>query len=314
MTALVVTATDDVVACRTAIAKGSRSFALASTLLTPRARDHAAALYAWCRAADDAIDGVAPAGQGAALADQRAELDRIYGGRPATLAGRAFAAVAQARAIPAAYPRALLDGMAMDVADTRYPTHEALFVYCYRVAGVVGLMMCHVLGVSDDRALVPATHLGVAMQLTNIVRDVGEDWRLGRLYLPDELLARHGLAGLAGELGGPLPAHARPGLHAAQRELLVHADRYYRSAADGYRALPRRAGLAIRAAARIYRAIGGQVRRLGPASLERRAVVSGLVKGQHLAAAALAALPDLARPRSPRVPSAILELDDVPRL
>jgi phytoene synthase len=202
--ALALTGRADLVACRQVIAQHSRSFALASTLLGPVARDHAAAVYAWCRGADDAID-LAPADRvAAALAEERAELERIYSGAPRTLAGRAFAAVVAERRIPRAYPAALLDGMAMDVADTRYDTDEDLFTYCYRVAGVVGLIMCHVLGLSDDRALVPATHLGIAMQLTNICRDVGEDWQRGRLYLPDTVLAAHGLGGLHARLGTPL--------------------------------------------------------------------------------------------------------------
>lgn len=311
MSALTLSPSADLVACRTSIAQHSKSFALASTLLGPEARDHAAAVYAWCRAADDAIDLVAPAAQPAALVDERAELDRIFGGAPRTAAGRAFAEVARVRRIPIAYPRALLDGMAMDVDGTRYQTVDDLFAYCYRVAGVVGLVMCHVLGVDDDRALVPAVHLGIAMQLTNVCRDVGEDWALGRLYLPDELLASRGLGGLAPS--GALPAHARPGLHAAQLDLLALADRYYRSAATGYRALPRRAAFAIRTAGRVYRAIGTRVRALGPASLERRAVVGKLAKGGHVGAALAASLIDLPRPRTPRIPTTILELADVPR-
>ncbi|MBK9036025.1 MAG: phytoene/squalene synthase family protein [Myxococcales bacterium] len=319
--ALIATGRADLVACREVIAQHSRSFALASTLLGPTARDHAAALYAWCRAADDAVDLAAPGQQGAALAGERAELARIYDGAPLTLAGRALAAMARARAIPIVYPTALLDGMAMDVDDVRYQTHAQLFTYCYRVASVVGLMMCHVLGVSDDRALVPAAHLGVAMQLTNIARDVGEDWGRGRLYLPDELLAQHRLGGLADRLGQPLPADVHADLHAAQRALLVVADRYYRSAASGYRALPGRASAAIRTAARVYRAIGAQVRRLGPAAITTRAVVGGGRKAGHVAAAltgALGATPtrlvDRVRGRRPRVPSSVLELADVPRL
>ncbi|MEZ4403491.1 MAG: phytoene/squalene synthase family protein [Kofleriaceae bacterium] len=319
--ALAPTGRADLIACRQVIARHSRSFALASTLLAPAARDHAAALYAWCRGADDAIDLAAAGAQAAALTAERGELDRIYAGTPSTLAGRAFAAVVRERAIPRAYPAALLDGMAMDVEATRYQTHGQLFAYCYRVASVVGLMMCHVLGVRDDAALAPAAHLGVAMQLTNIVRDVGEDWRLGRLYLPDELLARHGLGGLADQLDAPLPSAAHAGLHAAQLDLLALADRYYRSAARGYPALPARASAAIRTAARVYRAIGAQVRRLGPAALTERAVVGGGRKAGHVAAslgAATITAParalDRLRGRRPRVPSSVLELDDVPRL
>lgn len=309
-TALIVA--PDLVACRASIAKHSRSFALASTLLGPTARDHAAAVYAWCRAADDAIDLAPLAEQAAALVEERAELDRIYGGAPHTAAGRAFAIVVAERRIPIAYPRALLDGMAMDVDGTTYRTDDDLLAYCYRVAGVVGLIMCHVLGVADDRALAPAVHLGIAMQLTNVCRDVGEDWALGRLYLPDELLAQQGLAGLHRKLGGKLPAHAREGLHAAQRVLLDRADRYYASARRGYRDLPARAALAIRTAARVYRAIGARVRSLGPTSLERRAVVGPIAKSGHVGAALFAALGGLRR-RQTHIPTTILELTDVPQ-
>lgn len=311
----------DLVACRQVIAQHSRSFALASTLLGPAARDHAAAVYAWCRAADDAID-LAPADAvAAALTEERAELARIYDGTPHTLAGRAFAAVVAERGIPRGYPGALLDGMAMDVDGVRYRTDEDLFTYCYRVAGVVGLIMCHVLGLRDDRALVPATHLGIAMQLTNICRDVGEDWQRGRLYLPDQRLAAVGLGELADRLGEPLPREAWAPLHQVQRALLDHADRYYRSAARGYPALPGRAAAAIRTAARVYRAIGAVIRRRGPDAIGQRAVVSRAAKAGHVSVAlgaAIAASParivDRVRGRRPVVPQTILELADVPRL
>lgn len=312
----------ELTACRAVIAHHSRSFALASTLLGTRARDHAAALYAWCRSADDAIDLATDAdGAHAALAAERTELARVYDGSPRTAAGRALAVVVRARALPRAYPAALLDGMAMDVDGVRYRDHATLFAYCYRVASVVGLMMCHVLGVREERALVPAAHLGVAMQLTNIARDIGEDWERGRLYLPDELLARHGLGALADELGAPLATAHHAALHAAQCELLVVADRYYRSAATGYPALPTRAGAAIRTAARVYRAIGARIRRLGPTAITTRAVVGRGRKLGHVGAAlgtvaftAPARALDALRGRAPRLPSSTLELADVPRL
>jgi phytoene synthase len=320
----------ELAACRAVVAHHSRSFALASALLGATARDHAAALYAWCRAADDAVDAVPAADAPAALAGERAELARAYEGAAHTRAGRALAAVVRVRAIPRAYPDALLDGMAMDVAGTRYRTVDDLLVYAHRVAGVVGLMMCHVLGVRDDRALVPAAHLGIAMQLTNVCRDVGEDWGRGRLYLPDELLARNRLADLADVLADEVAADARTagppaathaGLHATQRDLLALADRYYASAARGYRDLPARAAAAIRTAARVYRAIGGAILRLGPAAVTTRAVVGGGRKALHVGgavAASLAAAParlvDVARARRPRVPTTTLELADVPRL
>ncbi|HVJ81428.1 MAG TPA: squalene/phytoene synthase family protein, partial [Planctomycetia bacterium] len=154
--------------CRRVIARHSKSFDLASRLLAPRARDAGVAVYAWCRRCDDAIDDALPADQPAALARLRAELDAIYAGHEQSeLVPAAFQEVAFERGIPKLYPEELLAGMEMDVLDRRYANDAELFRYCHRVAGVVGLMMCHVLGVSSDAALPHACHLGMAMQLTN---------------------------------------------------------------------------------------------------------------------------------------------------
>lgn len=318
-TALALSTGAELGACHATIAQHSKSFALAAKLLPAAARDDAAVVYAWCRRADDAIDLAPAAEQPDALARLYDELAAIDAGAAMPGVPRAFAAVVGIRQIPLAYPRALLDGMAMDVADTRYRTFDDLFAYCYRVAGVVGLIMCHVMGVRDDRALVPAVHLGIGMQLTNVCRDVAEDWDRGRLYLPDELLARHGVRGLAAHLGGPLPAFAHAAVRATVRELLDVADRYYASGVAGCRALPWRAGFGVRAAARIYRAIGTRLRRRDGDALAGRAVVSKTAKLGHVALAALGALAEaparaLARLRlgSPRLPTRTLELPDVP--
>ena len=261
---------------RATIAQHSKSFALASRLLPSRVRDQTAVVYTYCRRADDAIDGTwegardattdapnaPPAHPLAALATLRAELDTIYGGLPRDPVLAAFQTIAHERAIPRDYPAALLAGMAMDVEDTRYTSLAQLGTYCFRVAGVVGLMMCHVFGVRDDAALVPAARLGLAMQLTNICRDVVEDWRLGRLYVPDEVLAAHGASGLAGDLGRTraIPRTARAPLAASVRELLDLADDNYRVADAGIPALPWRAALAVRAARNVYSAIGSEIR------------------------------------------------------
>lgn len=318
-TALALSTGAELGACHATIAQHSKSFALAAKLLPAAARDDAAVVYAWCRRADDAIDLAPAAEQPDALTRLYDELAAIDAGAAAAGVPRAFAAVVGIRQIPLAYPRALLDGMAMDVADTRYRTFDDLFAYCYRVAGVVGLIMCHVMGVRDDRALVPAVHLGIGMQLTNVCRDVAEDWDRGRLYLPDELLARHGVRGLAAHLGGPLPAFAHAAVRATVRELLDVADRYYASGVAGCRALPWRAGFGVRAAARIYRAIGTRLRRRDGDALAGRAVVSKTAKLGHVALAALGALAEaparaLARLQlgSPRLPTRTLELPDVP--
>jgi phytoene synthase len=300
---------------RDAITRGSKSFALASRLLPRRARGEAALVYAWCRRADDAIDLAPPAAQPGALARLDDELARIYAGEeladPA-LAG--FAVVVRDRAIPRLYPAELLAGMAMDVAGARYATIGELEVYCWRVAATVGLMMGHVLGVSRDDALVEAAELGVAMQLTNICRDVVEDWERGRLYVPEELLAAHGAAGLAEELGGPLPASAVRPLAGAVAELLAIADARYRRADRGIGALPLRAAIAVRAARRIYAAIGARLAARGHDVTRGRAVVSPARKLWHVSAAVARALAETPRRAvawlgggRPRIPALVLE-------
>lgn len=321
MTSTALVATAPAAIARATIAHHSKSFALASRLLGTRLRDQTAVVYTWCRRADDAVDG-APASEGVdALARLTEELDATYAGVARDPVLAAFGAVAHERAIPRSYPAELLAGMAMDVTGTTYVTVEDLITYAWRVAGVVGLMMSHVFGVSDDDALVHAAHLGIAMQLTNISRDVAEDWERGRLYLPDELLAAHGAAGLAGELHGPLPVTARAPVGHAVRDLLAIADRYYRSGDRGIRALPWRAALAVRAARRVYAAIGARIARTGYDVTAGRAVVPTGRKLAHVAAAASAlALTSPARlvrslgGRAVSVPRLTLELRDVPRL
>ncbi|HEY4055449.1 MAG TPA: phytoene/squalene synthase family protein, partial [Kofleriaceae bacterium] len=215
---------------RSTIAHHSKSFALASSLLGARVRDQTAIVYTWCRRTDDAIDD----GQGdrtETLAGLSRELDEIYAGTAADPVLAAVGDVARARNIPRVYPDELIAGMAMDVADTRYETLDDLLLYCYRVAGVVGLMMTHVFGVARDEALQNAVHLGIAMQLTNICRDVAEDWALGRLYVPADMLATHGAPNLRASLSasGSVPASAVPAIARVVEELLSIADRYYRS-------------------------------------------------------------------------------------
>lgn len=273
---------------RATIAHHSKSFALASRLLGARTRDDTAVVYTRCRRADDAIDAPERLGSGeTALARLRAELDGVYDGSARDPVLAAFSRVVRARTIPRRYPDELLAGMAMDVADTRYATLGDLTLYCWRVAGVVGLMMSHVFGVFDDRALQRAAHLGIAMQLTNICRDVAEDWSRRRLYVPAELLAAHGAPGLEDELGGPLPRSAVPALGGAVREMLAIADAYYRSGDRGISALPWRAALGVRAARGVYSAIGARIASAGHDVTAGRAVVSSPRKLAEVVRAAL---------------------------
>lgn len=239
-----------------------------------------------------------------------AELAGAYVGGAVDPVLAAFGDVCRERAIPVLYPAELLAGMAMDVAESRYATMADLRLYCWRVAGVVGLMMTHVFGVRDDRALVHAAHLGIAMQLTNICRDVAEDWQRGRLYVPDDVLARHGAGGLAGELGRELPASARAPLASCLRELLGVADRYYASGDRGLSALPWRAALAVKAASNVYRAIGGRIAATGYDVTAGRAVVSTSGKLARVAAAAMR-IAIMRNARDARVPTKTLEIGDV---
>tara|TARA_R110002096_G_scaffold77896_12_gene183559 strand:- start:64385 stop:65323 length:939 start_codon:yes stop_codon:yes gene_type:complete len=242
--------------CKDSIRKNSRSFYLASQLLPKRDRGHATVVYAWCRRADDAVDE----GDGdktVAVAELQSELDTLErGGTTGDPIVDAFGEVVNACGIPLLYPRELLRGMEGDIGSVCFQTMEELLEYCYRVASTVGLMMCHVMGVDDDSAIAHAAHLGVAMQLTNISRDVMEDWHRGRLYLPEELLAKHGATGLGEALGDDLPDDALMPLASAVEELLAVADRYYASGDDGLARLPWRCAVAIEAARRIYAEIG----------------------------------------------------------
>ena len=281
--------------CRRIIAAHSKSFALASRLLPREHRDRAVVTYAWCRRADDAVDE-ASGDAASALARLRDELDASYRGeRGSDFVVDAFAEVAAACAIPRDYPAELLAGMEMDVLGARYRSSAELELYCYRVAGVVGLMMCHVMGLRDIDARRNAVHMGIAMQLTNICRDVAEDWQLGRLYLPSELLADCGAPKLEDELGGPLPRRSHLAISRCVRVLLARADDHYRQGDAGLAALPWRSAFAVRTARRVYAAIGAEIAAARCEVLDRRHYVSGARKGLELGWAVAGAAAEIPR-------------------
>ncbi|MDX2020400.1 MAG: phytoene/squalene synthase family protein [Deltaproteobacteria bacterium] len=281
---------------------GSKSFALAGKLLPQGVREDAATCYAFCRFVDDAVDEVPHEQAAAAVQRLRLLLDELYAHTPQQDPRlSAFAELVQRTKLPREYPLALIDGMAMDAQGTEYQTLDELRLYCHRVAGVVGLMMCHVLGVRSESALPKAAHLGIAMQLTNICRDVAEDWTRGRLYLP---FAMVGQAGPAAP-GQTLPPAMGATFADAVQSLLAEAEIYYRSGQRGLRFLSWRAALAIRVAAWVYRDIGRGVARRGYDVTAGRVVIS-LPRKLWLAGGALllslAELPsrvfDLTRPVS----------------
>lgn len=258
----------DLSACRATIRQGSRSFFAASLLLPNRVREPAIALYAFCRLADDAVD--LHGGRMPALEDLRARLRRAYEGRPASLpADRALADVVARFDIPQALPEALLEGIAWDAGERRYEDLSDLHAYAARVAGSVGAMMSILMGAREPEMVARACDLGVAMQLTNIARDVGEDARAGRLYLPRRWLRE---ASIDPDAWLAAPVFSAALARVVQR-LLAEAETLYARADVGIRGLPPTCRPAIRAARHLYCEIGRQVERQGLDSVSRRAVV-----------------------------------------
>jgi phytoene synthase len=278
--------------CSELMRHGSKSFFAASRLLPSRYREAAVSLYAFCRVADDEVDtrGASPE----TLAALHRRIDAIYAGTPFNIAAdQAFARVVHQYRLPRHVPLALLEGFEWDAQGRRYETLDELYDYCARVAGTVGLMMALVMGVRDSRALARACELGVAMQLTNIARDVGEDARMGRIYLPLAWLRAEGIDPEAWLLA---PTHSSAIANMVRR-LLEIADDFYLRAEEGLWELPRGCRPAILAARLIYADIGNVIRRARFDSVSRRAVVSGRRKIMRV----MQSLPcSVAAPRRPR--------------
>ncbi len=273
----------DSAACREAIKQGSRSFYAASLVLPARVRGPAYGLYAFCRLSDDAVD--VEGGSFAALARLRERLACVYDGRPHPVAAdRAMADLVRRFAIPRAAPEALLEGLAWDAEGRRYETLDDLQDYAARVAGTVGVMMTLMMGARDPHTLARACDLGVAMQLTNIARDVGEDARAGRLYLPLAWLSEAGIDPQA-FLANPV---ATPALKNVIARLLREADALYLRARRGVAQLPVSCRPAILSAALLYAEIGRELeQRRALDSITHRARVAGKRKLALLAKAVM---------------------------
>ncbi len=288
-----------------AINVGSKSFAAAAKLFDERTRQSAVMLYAWCRHCDDVIDGQTLGhgqveGDRAAGEARLAELveltERAYAGEPMSdPAFAAFQQVIQRHQIPREYPLEHLAGFRMDVQDYRYRTLDDTLLYCYRVAGVVGLMMAKVMGAEAESTLDRACDLGLAFQLTNIARDIVEDAEIGRIYLPDEWLSEAGIA--RDEIG--LSAH-RAALATLAARLVDQAEPYYQSASQGLRDLPLRSAWSIATAHGVYRQIGIEVKARGAAAWDTRVSTSGAQKLQFLLGGGVLALASRRMPVRPR--------------
>lgn len=268
--------TDSVVALsEQSIKQGSKSFAAAARLFDRQTRDDCVMLYAWCRHCDDVIDGQTLGhdqqadfrdGQLERLDMLRRQTEEALGaGRSSDPIFVALSRVAERRSIPALHPHQLLRGFEMDVEGRTYDSVDDTLDYGYHVAGVVGVMMAMIMGARQPEVLDRASDLGIAFQLTNIARDVIDDARSGRVYLPTELLKEQGLDGVDADDPAQWPL-----LHAAALRLLDIAEPYYTSAMAGMSALPPRSAWAIGAARRVYRAIGEKLRRGGPSAWEER--------------------------------------------
>jgi phytoene synthase len=255
-------------ACRSLLKNGSKSFYAASLSLPARVRVPATVVYAFCRILDDEVDeeGASPS----VVDALRARLADAYAGRPhAHPVDRAFSIVVRDRDLPKIVFDALLEGFEWDLAGRRYTTIDALLDYCVRVAGTVGVAMSLLMGRREPQVLARACDLGIAMQLTNIARDVGHDARQGRVYLPLEWL-EEAKVDVDALLAHP---EASAGLRDVVRRTLDLADAYYLRADPGIGALPLDCRPAIRAARRIYAAIGREVRAQDHDSVTRRASV-----------------------------------------
>ncbi|HEY0241616.1 MAG TPA: squalene/phytoene synthase family protein [Gemmatimonadaceae bacterium] len=268
------------------LARNSKSFRFASRFFPQRELSSVARVYAFCRITDDIVDKTAGAEAGALLGEWMHLARSAYDGRAT---GIRFLDQAmeemRSRAIPFVYAEELAEGMRMDLRGQRYGSVAELRTYTYRVASVVGLWLTELAGVRDRSTLKHAEALGHAMQLTNILRDVGEDARQGRIYLPLNRLKTYGItaASIAAAARGDAPPPSRfPDL---VEELLRLAERDYAFALTGVRDLPTSFQRPVAVAAHVYRGIHGEIRRNGYDCLTRRAVTSTRSKAMFAARA-----------------------------
>lgn len=262
---------------RESIARGSKSFAMASKLFDPVTRERAWLLYAWCRKCDDIADGQDHGGAMGSVADAQARLSgmRVLTGK--ALRGEAtgdpafdgLGVVVRECGIPHVYIHDLIEGFALDARDWRPRSEADMLRYCYHVAGTVGCMMAVLMGVDpDDQATLDrACDLGLAFQLANIARDISEDEAADRCYLPIEWLVEMDMPP-----GEHMKPWVRPKLTILARRLAEMAAAYEASARHGTGALPPRAAWAVLAAAGIYGDIAREVARRGDHAWDHRVV------------------------------------------
>lgn len=288
------------------IEAGSKSFAVASRLFKTDTRESAMMLYAWCRYCDDLIDGqhLGHGQRGGSRQDGFGRLEFLEDQTRLAIAGTpanhpvfmGLAEVIERHEIPGHYPMEHLAGYRMDVENVRYNDLAMTLAYCWRVAGVVGVMMGMVMGRRDAATLDRASDLGMAFQLTNIARDVIEDAANNRVYLPTEWLQAEGIHSAEHVLDG----RSRAALGRVATRLVDAAEPYYCSAGRGISALPLRSAWSVATARGVYRNIGQNVKAHGACAWDQRIQSSPAAKLWFVASGAAIALAAPMFPASPR--------------
>jgi len=260
--------------CQQKTARSGTSFYYSFLFLPPDRRRAITALYAFCREVDDVVDEVAdPDVARVKLAWWRREIGATFAGTPQHPVALALQPVVAAYRLPEEHFQTVIDGMAMDLERSRYLDFAELERYCHCVAGVVGLLSAEIFGYANPATRQYARDLGIAFQLTNIIRDVGEDARRGRIYLPQDELARHDVA--AASL---LRRQGGDGLVALMTEQVARARRWYARALDMLPPEDRRAQRPGLVMAAIYGALLDEIERDGFRVLDRRIALTPLRK------------------------------------
>ena len=260
----------------TATRAHSKSFYLASALLPEEKRSAARALYAFCRTVDDIVDESTDYDREIRL-DYWRTVTKTASASTEDRVALAWADTLARYHIPRHYALQLIDGVARDLHQSRYPTFNELATYCYGVASTVGLMSMYIVGFRSNDAIPYAIKLGVALQMTNILRDVGEDFRNGRVYLPREDLLFHGISETDIELGKVTPRWRQ-----FMKFQIDRTRKLYEESWEGVKMLDREGQLAIGAASVFYQGILDQIENNDYDVFTKRASLSATEKLRRL--------------------------------
>ncbi len=260
--------------CQDKAAQSGSSFYYSFLFLPPDKRRAITALYAFCREVDDVVDECSDENATrTTLAWWRVQVAAIYDGKPQHPVAQALVPVVRQFSLPQEHLQEIIDGMEMDLQQHQYADFKALQLYCYRVASVVGLLAAEIFGYTDRNTLKYAHDLGIALQLTNIIRDVGEDARRGRIYLPLDELARFGV-----HTNDILDGHESEGFNKLMQFQIERAQHYYLQAFEHLPAADRKAQRTGLIMAAIYRATLDEVAASGCHVLKERISLTPLRK------------------------------------